>query len=358
MKNYNWVNYLSLFLIVCCISAWYYFLPNFISASDLGDDQSKDVHVEGVSAQNDENSKPESGENAQQALKNSTSEKLFEAEIDVPEKKEGFGDTYARARSAIAIDANSGTILHYQDGKRKMAIASLTKIMTAIIVVEKIEDLEKEVVTISRESVLTDGTKVGCPRSGYCISTRLQLGEKVTAKNLFDAMLMNSANDAASALGIHIAGSNEAFAQMMNEKAKELGLKDSNFCNPSGLDDDENPGACYSTAYDFARITAHSLKYDEIWKSMRIKEKDFHSVDGRFTHHLINTDILLDQLPNCLGGKTGFTYEAGRSLMTVAHHPANKDQKVIAVLLDDNYRWEDMKNLFSWVFSAYIWPSS
>ncbi len=90
---------------------------------------------------------------------------------------------------------------------------------------------------------------------------------------------------------------------------------------------------------------------------MKVKDKDFNSIDGKYTHHLINTDILLDQLPNCLGGKTGFTYEAGKSLMMAAHHPANKDQKVIAVLLDDNYRWEDMKNLFEWTFSVYLWPN-
>ena len=168
---------------------------------------------------------------------------------------------------------------------------------------------------------------------------------------------MNSANDAAIALAKHIAGSQEKFAEMMNNKAKELGLHNTNFCNPSGLDVDNKPGACYSSAYDLARITAYSLRYDEIWRIMKIKEKDIFSKDGQITHHIINTDILLEQIPNSLGGKTGFTYEAGKSLMMTAHHPANKNHKIVAVILDDINRWEDMKNLISWSFAVYTWPS-
>ncbi|MEA1926003.1 MAG: D-alanyl-D-alanine carboxypeptidase family protein [Patescibacteria group bacterium] len=360
IKNYNWINYLSILSIICSITVWYYLLPNFISAKDFTKNEDS-IHVEGAfeGKKAAANTKTQTKEDIKQmtAAKNSISGELYKVKPDAPIKKESSpGDMYVRARSAIAIDANSGTILHYQDGKRKAAIASLTKIMTAILVVEKIDDLESEVVTMDQESILVDGTKVGCPRSGYCVSTRLQVGEKVLAKHLFEAMLMNSANDAAVMLGRHIAGSQEKFADMMNDKANELGLKDTHFCNPSGLDDEDNPGTCYSTAYDIARVAAYSLRYDKIWNAMKMKEKDFCSQDGLYTHHVFNTDVLLEQLPNCLGGKTGFTYEAGKSLMSVAHHPNDKNRKVIAVLLDDNYRWDDMKNLFGWVFSVYTWP--
>lgn len=285
-----------------------------------------------------------------------TFDELYMEEPEAPEKKESYGDVYVRAKSSIVIDAGTGTILHYQNGKERMAIASLTKIMTAVLVVEGIKDLEDEPVEIDKEAVFSEGTVIGCPRTGYCISNRLRIGEKVSAQNLLEAMLMNSTNDAALALGKHIAGSKEGFARMMNDKAKEIGLTDTHFCNPSGLDEDDKPGQCYSSAYDLARITAYAMKYDEIWEIMKIKEKDIYSTNGQIVHHLINTDLLLDQMPNCLGGKTGFTYEAGESLMMAAYHPANKKHKVIAVILNADYRWEDMKNLLSWTFSAYNWP--
>jgi len=282
-------------------------------------------------------------------------EELALEEPNAPVKVMGMGNFYARAKAAISIDADTHTILHYQNGKERTAIASLTKIMTAVLVVEKIEDLDNEYVMIDNEIFVTDGTKVGCPRSGYCISDRLQIGEEISARYLFEAMLMNSANDAAVALAKHIAGSQENFAKMMNEKARQLGLTDSNFCNPSGLDNDDDPKACYSSAYDIARIAAYSLKHEDIWDVMKIKEKDIFSKDGKIVHHIINTDILIDQIPNCLGGKTGFTYEAGKSLMMAAHHPADKEKIVVAVLLDDIYRWEDMPDLINWSFQAYNW---
>ncbi len=285
------------------------------------------------------------------------SSELFMENPDAPRKDEEFGNHYVGARSAVAIDSDTGTILFDQNSKQRMAIASLTKMMTAVLVMENIENLEKEVIVIDQETLQTEGTVIGCPRSGYCISNRLRVGEKISARSLLEAMLMNSANDAAVALGKHIAGSEKNFAKMMNEKAKELGLQDTNFCNPSGLDEDDNPGGCYSTAYDLARISAYSLKYETIWNIMQGEEKDIYSVDGQISHHIINTDLLIDQMPNCIGGKTGFTYEAGKSLMTAAHHPYDKNKNVIAVILDDNQRWQDMKDLMDWVFSAYDWPN-
>ena len=286
------------------------------------------------------------------------SSKLFEDNPDAPIKKNDYGNHYVRASSAIAIDVDTHTILFNQDGKKKSAIASLTKMMTAVLVIENVEDLEKEIVTIDTDTLYTEGTVIGCPRTGYCISNRLRAGEKISVYNLLQAMIMNSTNDAAVALAKHIAGSEGKFADMMNEKAKELGLQDTHFCNPSGLDEDDNPGGCYSTAYDLARISAYSLKYDIIWDIMKQEPKDIYSADGQIAHHIINTDVLVGQMPNCIGGKTGFTYEAGKSLMTAAYHPYDKDKKVIAVILDDVYRWEDMKNLMSWVFGAYNWPEN
>ncbi len=346
----NWINWTSFLVIVGSLVVWYYFLPNFFgqdgqASTPIG------VKVEGVKTidSNEVNLENKSPNNV-------TSGKLFPVQPDAPVRREETGDTYVRAKSAIAIDADTGTVLHYQNGNARTAIASLTKVMSAIIVVESIDDLEKEVIIIDEEAFYTDGTKVGCPRSGYCVSNRLRMGEKVSAKVLFEAMVMNSANDAAVALAKHVAGTQKEFARMMNQKAEALGLTDTHFCNPSGLDEDDNPGGCYSTAHDLARITAYSLQHDKIWQAMKIQEKEVYSVDGTIMHQLVNTDLLLDQMPNCLGGKTGFTYEAGKSLMTAAHHPLDRDRKVVAVMIDNIYRWQDMQGLFNWVFNAYRWP--
>lgn len=288
---------------------------------------------------------------------NITFEKLVIRDPDAPIKREGFGKFYAQARAAVVIDAETNTILHYQNAKKRLAIASLTKVMTAVLVVENIKDLKNETVIIDEDAVYEDGTKIGCPRGGFCPSTRLQVGEKISAWNLFQAMIMNSTNDAAVALAKHIAGSEEKFAKMMNEKARELGLEDTHFCNPSGLDDENNPGGCYSSAYDLARISAYSLQYDIIWDTMRVRNAEISSVDGKITHQIGNTDRLLDQMPNCLGGKTGFTYEAGKCLMSAATDPSGDNIKVVGVILDDYYRWQDMKSMLTWSFQAYQWPN-
>lgn len=271
----------------------------------------------------------------------------------IPARKENGPDLKIWAGSSVAIDAESGTILHFDNGKKKTQIASLTKLMTAILVMEKINNLNEEVI-ITKEAIHLPGTVVGCPRSGYCLSNRLYEGEKVRAGDLLKAMLMNSANDSATALAIHIGGSVEKFSRMMNDKTWELGLRDTNFCTPSGLEIDGQEEQCYSTAYDIARIGTYSLKYEKIWEIMRIPEERFFSADGKYMHELKNTDLLLTTLPNCLGGKTGFTPLAGKSLLTGVTDAAGQ-HKIIAVLLNDENRWEDMKVLTSWIWQNYIW---
>lgn len=274
-----------------------------------------------------------------------------------PVRKDGVDDlVISNAHASVIIDADTGTIFHYNDGRSHRQIASLTKIMTAVLAMENIKNLDEEV-TIDEEAVYAEGTKIGCPRSGYCISPRLKLGEKITARSLLTAMLMNSANDAAIALSKHMAGTQENFAEVMNKKAKELGLTDTNFCTASGLDlDDETAAAeCYSSAYDIARIAAYSLRYDTIWKIARMPSNSVvTSVDGKIQHTILNTDQLLDQMPNIIGAKTGFTPLAGYSLLMVVSDPSTK-HKIVGVVLDDPQRWLDIKAMVNWTFNSYSW---
>ncbi|MFA5871221.1 MAG: D-alanyl-D-alanine carboxypeptidase family protein [Parcubacteria group bacterium] len=328
-----------------------YFYWPFLDQAQLKNDQPQIGSVQGAEIST-EKQLPESLKNsiASDSDNFQNSQDGYGGSGLIPQKKSTFYNTKIFAGSSVAIDVNTGTILYYDDGRTKTPIASLTKVMTATMILEKVKDLN-EVVTIDEEALAAEGTKVGCPTTGYCIDEKLHLGEKITVGDLLKAMLMDSANDAAIALGKHVAGSQKAFAALMNEKAKELTLKDSHFCNPSGLDED----GCYSSAYDIARITAYSMRYDRIWSIMDTKEDTVHSIDGKYTHILKSTDVILDEVPNCLGGKTGFTYNAGKSLMLASADPTSGKHKIVAVILNDNERWADMKNLIAWTFENYEW---
>jgi len=286
---------------------------------------------------------------------NLLSQYSFPIPVYSPVKKEGISDLHIpNAHSSIVIDVDSGTILHYNKGEEERQIASLTKMMTAVLVVENIEDLENEKVVIDEEAVYAEGTRIGCPRTGYCVGTRLKVGEVISAKELLKAMLMNSANDSAIALAKHIGGTQEKFAKIMNEKAGEMGLKNSNFCTPSGLEITGKEDQCYSSAYDIARIAAYSMKYSVIWDIFKIPNTTIYSFDNKISHEILNTNAVLEEMPECLGAKTGFTPLAGRSLMMAATDKLKK-HKVIAVLLDDPYRWGDAKEMINWAFNSYEW---
>ena len=177
----------------------------------------------------------------------------------------------------------------------------------------------------------------------------------MSVENLLKAMLMNSANDAAIALAKHVSGTEKNFVELMNKKAYELGIRDSNFCTASGLEIDGEESECYSSAYDIARIAAYSMKYDLIWEIMRLPNNlTVYSSDGKYSHEIINTDIVMDQISGFLGGKTGFTPLAGHSLLMAAADP-NQKHKIISVVLDDPYRWRDIKTMVNWAFEAYEW---
>lgn len=259
----------------------------------------------------------------------------------------------ATAHASIILDADSGEVLYENDADERRQIASLTKLFTATLVVEMVKNLD-EPVTIYEEAVYSEGTRVGCPRSGFCNGERLKVGEQVSVRDLLKAALMNSANDAAIALGMHIGGTQEGFAKIMNARARELGLSNSHFCTPSGLEPDGRESECYSSARDVALLTAHALKYDILWDTMRLEKTFISSSDGKYSHEIFNTDELLGQLPNLIGTKTGFTPLAGYSLLAVATDQS-RNHKVIAVLLNDPYRWQSIRSMFDWSFQAVDW---
>ena len=261
------------------------------------------------------------------------------------------------AHAFAIIDADTGELLAGNHADDQRQIASLTKMMTANLAMDNIKDLNTPV-TINGDEVYIDGTKIGCPRSGYCISQRLKLGEQVTAGSLLQAMLMNSANDAAMALGEYMGGgSADAFVAMMNQRAQQMGLPNTHFCTPSGLDLDDPTAAagCFSSAYDIGRIAAYDLRYPLLWKIFKMpNDSPITSVDGQTTHIILNSDLVLNQIPGIIGGKTGFTPLAGYSLLMAVADPSGK-HRIIAVLLGDNNRWSDIKTAVDWTFKSYTW---
>lgn len=271
-----------------------------------------------------------------------------------PIRKEGIPDlTLPSAHASVVMDAESGVVLQERNAHERRQIASLTKLMTAMLVVERVKNLDESVI-IDREMLQTEGTRVGCPRSGFCNGVRFQPGERITVESLLKACLMNSANDAALALAKHTGGTAEGFVELMNARARALGLRNTQFCTPSGLEIDGRESECYSSAFDVARIASHALRYDILWEFARMSNTTITSTDGKWSHEIFNTDQLLGTFPELIGAKTGFTPLAGYSLLAISSDPDRK-HRVVSVVLNDPERWSDIKKMFAWAFQSHYW---
>jgi D-alanyl-D-alanine carboxypeptidase (penicillin-binding protein 5/6) len=271
-----------------------------------------------------------------------------------PIRKEGVYDlSLPSAHASVVMDTESGVVLQEKNAHERRQIASLTKLMTAMLVAERIENMD-EPVTIDAEMIATEGTRVGCPRTGFCNGMRLREGERLTVRDLLKAALMNSANDAALALAKHISGSSETFVELMNARARTLGLQNTHFCTPSGLELDGRESECYSSAFDVARIASQALKHDILWELARTPSATIVSVDGKYSHDIFNTDVLLGEYPDLIGAKTGFTPLAGYSLLAISSDP-ERQHRVVSVVLNDPERWSSVKKMFAWAFQSHYW---
>ena len=212
---------------------------------------------------------------------------------------------------AILMEQSTNRVLYAKNERKKVKIASTTKILTAIVAIENC-DLEEKV-TISKKAAYTGGSTVG-----------IKAGSEVTLKSLMYGMLLKSGNDCAVAIAEHVGGSVENFVKMMNEKAYEIGAKDTICSNPHGLDTDNN----HSTAYDLALITCYAKQNETISKMLGTKSITVPFGSG--SKYLANTNRLLFSNPYCDGGKTGFTNIANRCLVLTG----KKDEmQVVAVVL-------------------------
>lgn len=202
------------------------------------------------------------------------------------------------ARHAVVLDRESKTVLFGKNENEQCKMASTTKIMTAIIVIENCTNLN-EVVTISKKSAGTGGSRLG-----------LSTDDKITVENLLYGLMLVSGNDAAVALAEFIGGDIEGFASMMNNKASELGLKDTHFVTPHGLDFDDH----YTTAHELAIIADYALKNPTFAKIVKTSNYTI-NINGN-SKSIHNTNELLGYLDGVYGVKTGFTNGANRCLVT------------------------------------------
>lgn len=237
------------------------------------------------------------------------------------------------ARSAILIDADSGATLCSKDPDKRMPMASTTKIMTALVAIENGEPEKK--VNVSPLAVGVEGSSV-----------YLYEGEHLTVEDLLYATLLESANDAATAIAVEIGGSVEDFADMMNQKAAELGLKDTHFTNPHGLDDPEH----YTTARELAIIAAAAMKNDKFREIVSTHKKTIPLNGTEGVRLLINHNKLLKSYDGAIGVKTGYTKKSGRCLVSAAERDG---LNLICVTLSAPDDWRDHKALLDYGFSAY-----
>lgn len=236
--------------------------------------------------------------------------------------------------SAYALmDTRTGELLYSNNENYRLPIASVTKIMTALVVLEnaKLDD----VVTVTADSCGIEGSSV-----------YLYEGEKISVRDLLYALMLESANDAAVCLSMHVAGSIKEFSKMMNEKAEELGLHNSHFNNPHGLEDPEH----YSTAYDMCVVWSEAMSNSTFRQIVGTKNYKIDLNGDEGYRYLSNHNKLLKSYEYCIGGKTGFTKTAGRCLVTGAK---KDDLELVMVTLNAPDDWSDHEKMLDFAMNQF-----
>ena len=211
------------------------------------------------------------------------------------------GDLEVNAEAAVVMDADSGRLLYAQNPDKRLANASTTKIMTALLTLEQPD--QDRYFTVDSDAIQVEGTTMG-----------LQPGDSVTLHQLAAGMLLPSGNDAANAAAVEIAGSEEAFVRLMNQRAAELGLENTQYRNSSGLDAEGH----YSSARDLATLAAHALENEDFADIVSKQEIRMAFGNPPYNRSLYTTNKLLERYPYAIGVKTGYTDDAGLCLVTAA----------------------------------------
>lgn len=237
------------------------------------------------------------------------------------------------ATAAALIDVQSGRIVYSKNGDDPMLIASLTKIMTAIVAIESGNLADQ--VEAGRNAVGKEGSSIF-----------LQMGEEMVLENLLYGLMLRSGNDAATSIAEHVGGSLEGFVYLMNQKAEELGLKSTQFKNPHGLDEEGH----YSSANDLARLTAYALKNRQFQEIVKTKTKTAPNPHEDWNYRWHNKNKMLHLYDGADGVKTGYTKQAGRCLVSSA---TRNGQQFAVVTIRASNDWMDHTKLLNYGFEHF-----
>lgn len=248
-------------------------------------------------------------------------------------KRSAFAESYTSAKAMCVMESGSKRVLASKNCDTKLAMASTTKIMTAITAIESGKDLDSPF-TISPKAVGVSGT-----------SLYLRQGEVFTLRDLLYGLMLISGNDASVAIGEYVGGNVTKFVEMMNEKARSIGALNSHFDNTHGLDSKTH----YTSAYDLALITSYAMANDTFREIVSCKNTKITNADGK-TRYLKNKNKLLSSLVGCNGVKTGFTDDAGRCLVTSCERDG---MNVVCVVLNCGPMFEESAQLLNEAFKEY-----
>jgi len=253
---------------------------------------------------------------------------------DLPKPVENFQPLEISAKSAIAVDIGSAVILYQKNPDFRLPPASTTKIMTAMITLD--EYSLNEVITIDNEN-FSIGNK-----------SNIKSGEKLSVESLLYALLVSSGNDAALALAQHHPKGYVEFIKLMNQKASDLHLTNTQFSNVSGVEQPTH----FTTARDLSFLTREAIKNPLFANMVSQKEMVITSIDGSISHSLTNTNQLLESVEGVLGVKTGWTYLAGECLVT---HVSREGRGIITVVLASEDRFGESEKLINWSYQNHTW---
>ncbi len=257
---------------------------------------------------------------------------IYPKPLEIKDSGRDFDPNMIAGAAGIVVDVETGEILYMKNADEKMPLASLVKIMTALVVME--HSSLSDYATISEGAASVGENSMG-----------LSVGEAYTIEELLYGLMLNSGNDAAYALAENVAGSADGFVEWMNRRVQELGLKDTKFYDPSGLDD-----RSYTTPRELAVLTEFAMRYSDFRKIVALVDKELPYSDMHKYVYLENQTNLLTTYPGVIGVKTGYTEEAGLCLSTYAE---NGGKKLVGVVLNSVDRKGDMIIMLDYAFGRY-----